>query len=108
LLNAGDSTLLAMGKPPDEEAWTVTLADGAQALSLKDRALSGSGFMVKGAHIMNPRTLRPVAIQEQRSYALAPSAALSDALSTAFMIMDREEVTALCAKYADQVEALWV
>lgn len=108
LLNAGDSTLLAMGKPPDEEAWTVTLADGAQALSLQDRALSGSGFMVKGAHIMNPRTLRPVAIQEQRSYALAPSAALSDALSTAFMIMDREEVLSLCQKYAGQVEALWV
>ena len=108
LLNAGDSTLLAMGKPPNEDAWIVTLAEGAQALSLKDRALSGSGFMVKGAHIMNPRTLRPMAIQEQRSYALAPSAALSDALSTAFMIMDREEVLTLCQQYAGQVEAIWI
>ena len=97
-----------MGKPPNEEAWTVTLAEGAQALNLKDRALRGSGFMVKGAHIMNPRTLRPMAIQEQRSYALAPSAALSDALSTAFMVMDRDEVLKLCQKYAGQVEALWV
>jgi FAD:protein FMN transferase len=108
LLNAGDSTLLALGKPPDEDAWTVTLADGAQALTLADRALSGSGFMVKGAHIMNPRTLRPLPIQEQRSYALAPSAALSDALSTAFMIMDRDEVMDLCAEYTGQVEAIWV
>jgi thiamine biosynthesis lipoprotein len=64
--------------------------------------------MVKGAHIMNPRTLRPMAIQEQRSYALAPSAALSDALSTAFMIMDREEVLTLCQQYAGQVEAIWI
>ena len=108
LLNAGDSTLLALGQPPGEAAWSVTLADGAQALLLKDRALSGSGFMVKGAHIMNPRTLRPVEILEQRSYATAPSAALSDALSTAFMVMERAEALALCAKYAGQVEALWV
>ncbi|MFM2176242.1 MAG: hypothetical protein RL015_340 [Verrucomicrobiota bacterium] len=108
LLNAGDSTLLALGQPPGEDAWGVTLADGAQAMTLKDRALSGSGFMVKGAHIMNPRTLRPVAIQVQRSYALAPSAALSDALSTAFMVMEPTEVEALCGKYAGLVEAVWV
>jgi thiamine biosynthesis lipoprotein len=108
LLNAGDSTLLALGQPPGEDAWGVTLADGAQAMTLKNRALSGSGFMVKGAHIMNPRTLRPVAIQAQRSYALAPSAALSDALSTAFMVMEPTEVEALCGKYAGLVEAVWV
>jgi len=108
LLNAGDSTLLALGQPPGEDAWGVTLADGAQAMTLKNRALSGSGFMVKGAHIMNPRTLRPVAIQVQRSYALAPSAALSDALSTAFMVMEPTEVEALCGKYAGLVEAVWV
>jgi thiamine biosynthesis lipoprotein len=108
LLNAGDSTLLALGQPPGEDAWGVTLAYGAQAMTLKNRALSGSGFMVKGAHIMNPRTLRPVAIQVQRSYALAPSAALSDALSTAFMVMEPTEVEALCGKYAGLVEAVWV
>jgi thiamine biosynthesis lipoprotein len=108
LLNAGDSTLLALGQPPGEDAWGVTLADGAQAMTLKNRALSGSGFMVKGAHIMNPRTLRPVAIRVQRSYALAPSAALSDALSTAFMVMEPTEVEALCGKYAGLVEAVWV
>ncbi len=108
LLNAGDSTLLALGHPPGEAAWGITLADGAQAMTLRDRALSGSGFMVKGAHIMNPRTLQPIAIQPQRSYALAPSAALSDALSTAFMVMEPDEVRALCEKYAGQVEAVWV
>ncbi len=101
LLNAGDSTLLALGSPPGEESWQVTLADGARALTLKDRALSGSGFMVKGAHIMNPRTLRPLPLHGRRSYALAPTAALSDALSTAFMIMSPEEITALCARYPD-------
>ncbi len=108
LLNAGDSTLLALGSPTVEEPWSITLADGARSMTLRDRALSGSGFMVKGAHIMNPRTLRPVPIQDQRSYALAPSAALSDALSTAFMIMPPTEARALCDQYAGLVEVLWV
>lgn len=107
-LNAGDSTLLALGTPPDESGWQVTLADGAHALTLTERALSGSGFQVKGAHIMNPRTLHPMPVQERRSYALAPSAALSDALSTAFMIMSEKEVKTLCSRYEGQVEALWV
>ena len=108
LLNAGDSTLLALGSPSAEEAWTVTLADGAHSLSLCDRALSGSGFMVKGAHLMDPRSLRPHPIAAQRSYALAPTAALSDALSTAFMLMSPAAAQALCAKYTGQVEVLWV
>jgi len=42
-----------------------------------------------------------VPVQERRSYALAPTAALSDALSTAFMIMQPDEITALCARYAE-------
>ncbi|MDZ4289392.1 MAG: FAD:protein FMN transferase [Prosthecobacter sp.] len=106
-LNAGDSTLLALGHPPGEEAWSVTLADGARLMTLKDRALSGSGFAVKGAHIMNPRTLQPMPVQSARTYALAPTAALSDALSTAFTVMSSEEIAALCARYPD-VEALVV
>jgi thiamine biosynthesis lipoprotein len=70
--------------------------------------LSGSGFQVKGAHIMDPRTLRPVPVKDSRSYALAPSAALSDALSTAFMILSEAEVAALCKRYEGQVAALRV
>ena len=105
-LNAGDSTLLALSPPPGREAWDITLADGAQALSLRDRALSGSGFQVQGAHLMDPRSLQPVPVQPQRSYALAPSAALSDALSTAFMILTPEETQTLCQRYGGQIEAL--
>jgi thiamine biosynthesis lipoprotein len=107
-LNAGDSTLLALSPPPGREAWDITLADGTQALSLRDRALSGSGFQVQGAHLMDPRTLQPVPVQPQRSYALAPSAALSDALSTAFMILTPEETHTLCQRYGGQIEALVV
>ena len=41
----------------------------------------------------------------RRTYALAPTAALSDALSTAFMVMDPAEISALCERLG-QVEAL--
>lgn len=100
-LNAGDSTLVALDSPSGEETWAVTLADGTQEKKLLHQALSGSGFMVKGAHIMNPRTLKPVPVQGKRSYAIAPTAALSDALSTAFMIMTPDEIQALCERYRE-------
>ncbi len=105
-LNAGDSSLLALSPPPGREAWDITLAEGTQSLSLRDRALSGSGFQVQGAHLMDPRSLQPIPVQAHRSYALAPSAALSDALSTAFMILSPEETRLLCQRYTGQIEAL--
>ena len=97
VLNAGDSTVLALGAPPEKTDWVVTLGGGALSVPLSGRAVSGSGFDVKGAHIMNPR--------EFRAFALAPTAALSDALSTAFMVMSEEEITTLCAQH-EQIEAL--
>ncbi len=105
VLNAGDSTILAIGAPGGKDAWPITLGGGAHRLSLSNRAVSGSGFAVKGAHIMNPRLFMPVPIQNRRTYALAPTAALSDALSTAFMVMEPDEIKALCSRY-DGVEAL--
>lgn len=105
VLNAGDSTILAIGAPSGKDAWPITLGGGTQRLALSNRAVSGSGFAVKGAHIMNPRLFHPVPIQNRRTYALAPTAALSDALSTAFMVMEKEEISALCQRY-EGVEAL--
>jgi thiamine biosynthesis lipoprotein len=105
VLNAGDSTILAIGAPSGKDAWPITLGGGAQRVTLSNRAVSGSGFAIKGAHIMNPRLFMPVPIQNRRTYALAPTAALSDALSTAFMVMAPDEIKALCQRY-DGVEAL--
>lgn len=105
VLNAGDSTILAMGAPSGQDAWPITLGGGVRKLTLSNRAVSGSGFAVKGAHIMNPRRFEPVPIKNRRTYALAPTAALSDALSTAFMVMSQAEIESLCARY-EGVEAL--
>jgi len=97
LLNAGDSSVLAMGAPAGEEGWCVTVGNkNRQMLRLTDRAVSGSGFQVQGNHIMNPRTLKPVPVKAERVWASAPTAALSDALSTAFTIMSAAEIEAFC------------
>lgn len=100
LLNAGDSTILGLGAPSGDPGWIVTVGgDSTKILRLRDRALSSSGFAVKGAHIMDPRSFCPVPVREARTHVVAPTAALSDALSTAFMIMDAAEISDLCRKY---------
>ncbi|HQI23110.1 MAG TPA: FAD:protein FMN transferase [Candidatus Saccharicenans sp.] len=97
LANAGQSTVLARGK----EAWPVTVGGGFDFLKpgrvkLKDRALSGSGHEVKGAHIYDPR-LRQVKSRQLAVWVSHPSPALSDGLSTAFMVMDLKEIEAAAA-----------
>ena len=102
LLNAGDSTLLGIGSAPDSNGWPVTAGNKVkQQVVLQNNALSGSGFHVKGAHIINPRTKRPVPPKADRVWALAPTAALSDAISTAFMVMKPEEVAAFCGQHPE-------
>lgn len=99
LLNAGDSTVLGIGRGPGCEGWPVTAGNRElREIVLQNQALSGSGFQVKGAHIINPRTRRPVPPRPERVWALAPTAALSDAASTAFAIMLREEIEDFCAR----------
>lgn len=97
LLHGGGSTVLALDPPEGEEGWKVGFGDesGREPVWLKRAALSGSGKAVKGAHVLDPRTGKP-ALGHTRTWAQAPSAALSDALSTAFMVMSKEEVDAYC------------
>ena len=101
LLNAGDSTLLALGDGTDGPGWPLRLHPESPPIRLSNRAVSGSGFLQQGEHIMDPRTLQPVPIDDQRRYAEGPTAALTDALSTAFTVMSAEERTAFLARYAD-------
>lgn len=106
LLNAGDSTILGVGAPAGDPGWIVTLGgDQTKIIRLRDRALSSSGFAVKGAHIMDPRSLSPVPKRETLVHVSAPTAALSDALSTAFMVMDPASIDALCKRHPG-VEAI--
>ncbi len=110
LLHAGTSTALASGTAPTRvsgrEGWPVSVAtswpgvNAPRTLVLRDFALSGSGTEVKGRHILDPRTARP-ARGHRAAWAAHRSAAFSDALATAFMVMTAEEVAAYCAARAD-------
>jgi len=97
LLHGGGSTVLALDPPDGQEGWKVGFGEesGKEPMVLRRAALSGSGKAVKGAHVLDPRTGKP-ALGYTRTWAKAPSAALSDALSTAFMVMSSDEVDAYC------------
>lgn len=110
LLHAGTSTALAMGTGPEPRGvpggWPAGVATGwpgiraPKTLLLRDRALSGSGTEVKGAHVIDPQTGKPAAVHAA-AWASHPSAAWADALSTAFMVMGTEEVGAYCRERAE-------
>jgi FAD:protein FMN transferase len=104
LLSAGGSTVLAIGTAPDgSEGWPVQVGPPEEPPTLltDGNAVSGTGFEVQGEHIIDPRTGRPCPMTDNSRpiiWAQAPNAALSDALSTAFMVMSRKETEELCRK----------
>jgi thiamine biosynthesis lipoprotein len=105
LVHGGYSSVLALDAPPDMEGWPVTLSrPGKQKTTLAKlyfhgRALSGSGLQ-KGQHIIDPRTGRPVRAK-RAAWSSAPDAATGDALSTAFMVMDPDEIKEYCRRHPD-------
>jgi len=110
LVHGGTSTALAVGTPPEGEGqrkgWPVGVGGNWECPNtpkkffLMDRALSGSGTEVKGDHIFDPRTNKP-AKGHKAVWVSHPVAALADALSTAFMVMNIEEVRAYCKEHPD-------
>lgn len=96
VVNGGTSTVLALGKE-----WELGVGGpwgekaGLVKVKLKDQALSGSGTEVKGQHIVNPKTGNP-AERHLAAWAIHSSAATSDALSTAFMMMEETSIAQLC------------
>jgi thiamine biosynthesis lipoprotein len=100
LVSSGTSSLYALGAPPEERGWKVTLRDPYEAeqagdvVYLKNYSLSASGsyekfFKLGGrtyCHILDPRAGWPVA-NMLATAVLAPRAVESDALSTAFFVL---------------------
>jgi thiamine biosynthesis lipoprotein len=96
LLVAGGSSILAGDAPA---GWSCGLGgdNSPRRYSLKNSSLSGSGLAVKGKHILDPRTGQPAA-RQNRAWALTETAAESDALSTACMVLSEEEISAVLDK----------
>ncbi len=101
LLVAGGSSILAGAAPPETSGWSCGLGgdNSPGRFWLKNASLSGSGLAVKGAHILDPRTGTPAALRN-RVWALADTAAESDALSTACMILSEAEINDTVGKNA--------
>lgn len=100
LLNAGTSTVLGMGSMPGKEGWLVR-AGAPEPFALRNEAVSGTGFQIRGAHVIDPRTAKLVNVRRIIRWAIAPNATLADALSTAFMVMNRKEIDAFCRQYPE-------
>ena len=98
-VNGCGSTMAAIGAPPGAAGWEVPVRDPlrrdaiAMRVTLRDRTLSVSGGAeqafesggVRYAHIMDPRTGRPVTGVLMVAV-LAPTATEGDALSTAVFV----------------------
>jgi thiamine biosynthesis lipoprotein ApbE len=108
LLHGGTSTAVAIGSPAkcqeEPAGWPVGVGAGwpgaPSRVLLSGRALSGSGTEVKGEHILDPRTGSP-ARRHLAAWASSPTAALSDALSTAFFVMSPEKIKDYATRHPD-------
>lgn len=111
LVHGGFSSVLALEPPPDGDGWPLTLRAPPPGeprvlarLSACQKALSASGTQ-KGAHILDPRTGQPVrpravwvAMGGREEGQSGSEATRAEALSTAFMVLSREEVADLCRR----------
>ena len=102
LLVAGGSSILAGAHPEGRPAWDCGLGDDGAPFrcQLVHASLSGSGVAVKGRHILDPRTGLPSEMRD-RAWVIASRAAVSDALSTACMVLTGPEIAEIMAPQAD-------
>jgi thiamine biosynthesis lipoprotein len=99
LVHGGTSSVYAFGHLAGNAGWQVTLSDPdrpedvIEKILLVEAGLGGSGIK-KGRHIIDPRRARPIK-GRRAAWVISESAARSDALSTACMVMTEEETRAL-------------
>jgi FAD:protein FMN transferase len=117
LINAGGSTLLAMGAPPGKSAWLLHLRDPSDKVDpqvmLKDETVSTSeqtppSLLGKDSpgHIIDPDTGMPLRTDLAVSVT-AKTGTASDALSTSLLLVGPEKGK-LLASHFENVSAVWV
>jgi thiamine biosynthesis lipoprotein len=110
LVHGGFSSVLALEAPPERDGWPLTLSspwredrEVLARVSARQKAFSASGTRKKG-HVRDPRTGQ--AVPDRSAWVALPragegkddSAAVAEALSTAFMVLPAEEVADLCRR----------
>lgn len=105
LINAGQSTMCALGAPPERQGWPMRILDPTNErdvlarLYIKDAVVSASS-PDNSQNLLDPRTGFP-ADQWAGTWAVAPSGLQADALSTAFFILSENEIQEYCASHTD-------
>ena len=104
LLDAGTSTQLVRGGP-----WRIGVGGvwkgrtrQKTVLELRGGAVSGSGFELQGAHVVDVRR-KTAARRWAQTWSRSASAAVADALSTAALSMDAAEIERACMALKAQV-----
>jgi thiamine biosynthesis lipoprotein len=100
LVHGGASTALALEPPPGMAGWPVTITCPFEthrqlaAIPLRRASLSGSA-QIRRRHIVDPSTGKhPMA--QPAAWSWAPTGALADALSTAWVVMEPDQIAKLC------------
>lgn len=117
LLNAGGSTILAMGSPPGQAAWLVHLRDPSNKIDpqvmLKDGSVSTSEQTppsllgsASAGHIIDPDNGMPLRTAFAVS-AVSRTATESDALSTTLLLLGPIKGKAL-VNHIPGVSAIWI
>ncbi len=118
LLDFGQSSIWALGTPPDAEEWHILVQqpDGKTAalIALRDEALSvsdslGQTFVVNGnryGHVIDPRSGEPLQ-RDLLACVIAPNATQAEALSKALLILGEQNGIALLQRFPG-VEGLLV
>ena len=99
LVHGGLSSVTTRGRMPGNIGWPVSVTNPYSdkvlgKFELYDRAMCGSGLQ-KGHHIIDPRNGQPLQ-RKRAAWAFTPDATTGDGLSTAFMVMDIEEIEEYC------------
>ncbi len=93
LLSSGGSSVL-VNVPEGKEPWKIRLVGDKKHYIFKASqcSISASGTGVNGFHIVDPKKGKLESYPHKRSWAISQSAAVSDALATAVLLMDEPSI----------------
>jgi len=116
LINAGGSTILAIGAPPGQAAWLVHLRDPSRKIDpqvmLRDESISTSEQTAPSllgstaGHIVDPETGKPLKTEFAVSV-IAKRGIITDGLSTTLLLLGPTKGKLLLRQMTD-VSAIWI
>jgi thiamine biosynthesis lipoprotein ApbE len=100
MISCGNSTVRVVSTNDQKINWPLTFSnpsDGSivKEFGFQEGSLNSSGI-IKGDHIINPKTLKPVDNSRVSVWVRSDDATIGDALSTSFMLLDSCEIEKIC------------